>query len=348
MLSRPRLVFAEGLAALVAFMAAAGVTGLVARWGVRWRLVVVPNPRSSHLVATPSGGGLGLVAGVLAGSAVGLALGVPHSPAYLYLLAGGAVLAATGLLDDFVPLPVLPRLAAGLAIGLAVAVNAGGLPLPMGLPDIAVLGYAGIALTAVWLAGVANFFNFMDGMDGLAAGQGAATGVGLVVAAWSSDGSLLGLALVAACLGFLIWNRPPARVVMGDVGSLFLGFVIAGSPLLATGSDQWRGLLFVALSLALFLLDPLETLARRVRGGHRIGVAHREHTYQHLVERGEDPKRVSAILVAIGFALAVSAAAAYRLPVLLPLPIALGVVAYLLEFRAARRVRLGHRPPDST
>src|SRR5256885_16080948 len=108
---------AEGLAVLAAFAVAGVVTGLVARWGVRWRLVALPNPRSSHLVATPSGGGLGLVAGVLAGTAVGLALGAPHSPTLLYLLAGGAGLAGPGLAHDFLPLPVPPRLAPGRGIG---------------------------------------------------------------------------------------------------------------------------------------------------------------------------------------------------------------------------------------
>jgi Fuc2NAc and GlcNAc transferase len=130
-----------------------------------------------------------------------------------------------------------------------------------------------------------NFYNFLDGIDGLAALQGVVTGLGLALAGWDPLSAGLGAALAGACLGFLLFNWSPATIFMGDIGSCFLGYTLAALPLLAPVDARPRAVLFVALSLWLFLADATWTLARRVARGERWYQAHREHLYQQLALR---------------------------------------------------------------
>lgn len=324
-----------GLAAATAFLVCAVVTGGVQRFGVRLGLVDVPNQRSSHRLPVPRGGGLGIVAGVLGGLAVSHLLGALPSVPLPVIVAGAGCMAAIGLADDLFSLPALPRLLAGLLVALLTALSAGGWTILQAGALAVPLGLGGAVLMAVWVTGATNFFNFMDGIDGLAAGQTGAVGVGLLVAAWSPAAATLGALLLGAGAGFLLWNRPPARVFMGDVGSLFLGFLVAAAPLLAAPQDRARALVATAIALALFLLDPLDTLLRRGRRGLRIGEAHRDHAYQRLSPAGSDPTRVTVTLVGAGLLLALLAAFAYHHPPVLPLAALAGALIYLVERRQA-------------
>lgn len=327
-------------AAVVAFGVAGMVTWLVARNAPRLGLLDVPNERSSHQQSTPRGGGLGIVAGVAAGLLVLLAAGVHPGRDLGILLAGMAVIAVVGLVDDLRSIRARYRLAAQLAVAIAVVLLLGGverfpLPPPLDVP----IGWLGVPLAAVWLVGVVNFYNFMDGIDGLAAGQAVASCAGVAIAAWSAGAVELAVVLGAAAIGFLILNSPPARVFLGDVGSTSLGFAIAGVPLLAPAGTRSMALFGVAIGLTLFLLDPLETLVRRVRAGHRIGTAHRWHSYQLLASTRERQRTVTLAIVLAGLILSLGGGIAYWANWLGWPLVVLGIVAFGVERLLAGRAR---------
>jgi Fuc2NAc and GlcNAc transferase len=141
---------------------------------------------------------------------------------------------------------------------------------------------------------VVNFYNFLDGIDGLAGLQGTLTGFGVALAAWHPLASILGTSVAAACAGFLVFNWHPARIFLGDVGSGFLGYTFATLPLLAPEATRAQAVLFVAMSLWLFLADAAWTLAGRAIRGARWHLAHREHLYQRLVILDCPQPRVAA------------------------------------------------------
>jgi UDP-N-acetylmuramyl pentapeptide phosphotransferase/UDP-N-acetylglucosamine-1-phosphate transferase len=146
----------------------------------------------------------------------------------------------------------------------------------------------------------------------LAGGQAAASFLGIAIASWSLSSSQYSLGVGAACLGFLLHNWAPASIFMGDVGSGFLGFSISALPFLAPAARRGDAVFAVAVGLGLFLLDPLETLARRFRSGQRLTLSHREHRYQGLIDPGADAGSVAGALVAAGVVLSLLGALSYR------------------------------------
>jgi UDP-N-acetylmuramyl pentapeptide phosphotransferase/UDP-N-acetylglucosamine-1-phosphate transferase len=168
-----------------------------------------------------------------------------------------------------------------------------------------------LPLAFVWIALLTNIYNFMDGIDGLAASQAVVAGFAMAAAGWLERNALLqfsGGLIAASSGGFLLFNLPPARLFMGDVGSTFLGFSFAGLTLLGNlGVGGGRvPLEFGIIILAPFLFDSLVTLGRRVARRERWYAAHRSHYYQRLVQCGMSHGQVTALYAG----LAVVAAAA--------------------------------------
>lgn len=330
--------------AVGSFAVALAFTWLVAKNASRLGLMDVPNVRSSHKLITPRGGGLGIVAGVATGILLLAAFGSPPSRPLEILLLGAAAITVLGLIDDLHPLPAAYRLIGHVVVSTAVVISLGGvgrLPLPPPL-DVSI-GWVGAPFTVLWLVSVTNFFNFMDGIDGLAGGQTVASCIGVAIAAWSSGAVEFALVLAAATLGFLVLNRPPARVFLGDAGSTSLGFAIAGLPLLAPTGQQPMALFAVTVGLALFLLDPVETLFRLAQAGHRIGTAHRAHSYQLL---GWTPLRrrwVAGALVGAALVLAIAGGLAYRMHWLAWPAAVVALCAYGVERYLAGQAKL--QPP---
>jgi Fuc2NAc and GlcNAc transferase len=336
------------IAALVALVVAAGVAWLVARNAAPLGLLDVPNERSSHQLATPRGGGIGIVAGVLAGTLALAAAGIRPGLDLAILLVGIVAMAALGAVDDRRSVPVRVRLLIQLAIAIVVVVLIGGigrlpLPPPLDVP----IGLLATPLAIAWLATVTNFYNFMDGIDGLAGGQAIASCAGVAIAAWSFGAVQLALVMAAASLGFLFLNRPPARIFLGDVGSTSIGFGIAGLPLLASSDQRPLAVFAVAIGLALFLLDPLETIIRLALSGRRVGIAHRAHSYQALAITRDRHRIVSSVLVLVGFGLSFAGAIAYHYhsaawPVLV-FAVAMFAVERFLAGRARAAAGLGRQ-----
>jgi Fuc2NAc and GlcNAc transferase len=285
-------------AALLAFAVALAATPAVRFAAARTGMLDVPGPRSSHTRATPRGGGLA-VAAALGVAVVVLAPGPwGDAPAVSALLLAAGAAALLGLADDRFSLSAPWRLILQSLVATAFVAVAGGfdrlpLPEPLHVPT----GPLGGTLAVVWIVAVVNFYNFLDGIDGLAALQGAVTGVGIALAAWDPFASLLAAALAGGCAAFLVFNWSPARIFLGDVGSLLLGFSFAALPLLAPPATRPRAVFFVALSLWLFLADATFTLVRRFARGARWDEAHREHLYQRLVKAGATHR---AVALAVG------------------------------------------------
>lgn len=228
-----------------------------------------PNERSLHVVPVPRTGGIAIIAGIVAA-----ALWLRAGPS---LLVPAVALAVASYLDDRHALPAAVRLvmhllAAGIFLWLAA-------------------GSSGAALLVVLLLAIAwitNLYNFMDGADGLAGGM-AVIGFGTYgLAAWlggNGEFAVLAWSIAAAATGFLIFNFPPAKIFMGDVGSIPLGF-LAG----AFGVAGWQqGLWPLWLPLVVFapfIVDASTTLARRLLRGERVWQAHRQHYYQRLILSG--------------------------------------------------------------
>jgi Fuc2NAc and GlcNAc transferase len=336
------VIAAFAIAAIVAFGVGAVATWLIARNAAKLGLLDVPNERSSHQSPTPRGGGIGIIAGVAAGFLVLSASGIRLDPELVVLLAGTAVIAILGAIDDRNPIRPRYRLMVQVAAAAAVVVLIGGVPrFPLPPPLDVSLGWLAAPLAVVWLVGVTNFYNFMDGIDGLAAGQAVASCAGVVLGVWAAGAVELAYLLAAASIGFLIFNSPPARIFLGDAGSTSLGFAIAGLALLAPAAGRPAALFAVAIGLSLFLLDPLETLMWVVRTKRRIGRAHRAHSYQALAPSAVRHRAVTAGLVFAGLVLSIAGALTYHWqwlgwPVLI-----LALAAFAAERFLAGRAGLG-------
>ena len=268
----------------------------------------VPNERSLHKAPTPRTGGLAILLGLV--TALGATLGRPEGPA-LWICAATGVLALVSFVDDRKGLPVGVRLLAQV-LAAAAAVWGAGLAAPrVWLPflgDVA-LGALAAPLSFLGILWLTNLYNFMDGMDGLA---GAMTAIGsafLGLASWrggDAAGAAVWFLMSAAADGFLLQNRPPARIFLGDVGSIPIGFLVSVLALRAST----RGTLDIGascLAFAPFILDATITLARRALAGERVWSAHRSHHYQRLVLSGLTHARVLSWEVAL---MVVSGAAA--------------------------------------
>ncbi|CAE6923417.1 putative undecaprenyl-phosphate N-acetylglucosaminyl 1-phosphate transferase [Paraburkholderia nemoris] len=241
--------------------------------GIAWRLATdIPNDRSLHTRPTPRIGGWGIVPVV----AIAIALFAPS----LWLIALTMLfVAAVSQVDDRRGLPARVRFAAHLVVVIAVVIV-----YPVQVP---IWLLAVIAFLMVWLT---NLYNFMDGADGLAGGMTllgfAGYAVGALISARPSPELALAAAAVAgAAAGFLVFNFHPARIFLGDAGSIPIGF-LAG----ALGYWGWRGdvwpIWFPVLIFSPFIGDASVTLLRRMLRGEKIWQAHREHYYQRMVQYG--------------------------------------------------------------
>jgi Fuc2NAc and GlcNAc transferase len=326
--------------AVVAFASALAGVWLVERNAARLRLVDLPNVRSSHLVPRPRGGGLGILVGVASAAAVTVASGASWAVDGWILLGGALLVAAVGLWDDISRLGIWSRLVVQtLAAGFVVATLGGVERLPLPPPADAGLGMAGPLLTVLWIVGVTNFFNFMDGFDGLAGGQAVISLGALTWALWPQAAAGLTLVVLAATAGFLVRNWSPARIFLGDVGSAFLGFLLAGLPLTGAAEARPQLVFLVAISMTLFLLDPVVTLIMRGRRRAAFGVSHRDHAYQQLVPPGRPHAAAVSVLLAAGLALALVAVGAFTRPALAWPVVGVALIAFAIEWQVAARRR---------
>jgi UDP-GlcNAc:undecaprenyl-phosphate GlcNAc-1-phosphate transferase len=278
------------------------LSAVLTRVMIAVNLVDIPNHRSSHARPTPKSGGLAIAAAYFIGTCalylLSTAIRVEPRPFAVHL-ALAFVLLCAGLADDVGELRPLTKLAlqvlAAVCFALGVA-HLSILPLPGGL---IVLGGFGVPLTVLFIVALMNLINFMDGINGLVSGCAIIAGVVLAILAQRANAPfvyLSALVLVAATLGFFIFNFPGGRIFLGDTGSTFIAYIFATLAVIgATREGGHLSLYIVPILLSPLLFDAVATLADRIRRGERFWQGHRDHLYQRLTRAGLSHAQVSAL-----------------------------------------------------
>ena len=294
--------------AIGVFAATAVLVDLMIVLAARWRLVDLPNRRSAHSLPTARGGGAAIVLTTLLAS---MAAVYRWPPAAAQVLAGIClpcmVIALVGIIDDIQPLRATLRLLIQFAVGVTMTAILGPLQ-SIGIPGVGAisLGAAGWPLTVLWIMGMTNAFNFMDGSDGMAGLAAVVGGVALTVIGWETGNHLplvLAAFAAAAAGGFLVFNWPPARVFMGDVGSGFLGTFLAAIPLMYPEPVRGGVILAAVLGLWPSIFDPLVSVCRRIAAGANPLEPHREFFFHRLIRSGAShgfTARLYGALAALG------------------------------------------------
>jgi UDP-N-acetylmuramyl pentapeptide phosphotransferase/UDP-N-acetylglucosamine-1-phosphate transferase len=321
---------------LVPFCVLAGTAwlgGIVLEWLRRRAILDHPVERSSHQIPVPRGGGLALVPLALFAWLMLAAAGVaPAGTVGIAVIA--AVLAAISWQDDRGGLSVRWRLLAHVLAAGAGLWFLPATPVFQGLlPPLA--DRAATALLWVWFL---NLYNFMDGIDAITCVETIAIGLGavlvaLVAAAPDDHAAILALVVAAGALGFLRWNRPPAQLFLGDVGSVPLGFILGWLLLVMAAKGQWAPALILPLY---YLADATLTLLRRIGRGEKFWQAHRQHFYQRALAPDGDHGAVVRLILGGDIALIVLAACAvvWPWPALVLALVATGILLNQLGRRA--------------
>jgi len=277
---------------LLSFAAALAVLGWLVR--SRWARLALDHPhrRSLHHVPVPRVGGIGVLAGVA------LAFTIVGTEAVSRVWPGLALIAVVSLADDIRGMKVSVRFAAHLA---AAGVLAAGVV----YPEFGLGATLLVMLAAAWMI---NLYNFMDGSDGLAGGMALIGFSFYGLAAWLAGGqafALLNFSIAAAAAAFLFFNFHPARVFLGDVGSVSLGFLAAAAGLIGWERDYWTWW-FPVLVFSPFIMDSSVTLARRMLRRERVWQGHLDHYYQRLIRMGWGHRNTAlteyALMVVCGIA----------------------------------------------
>lgn len=277
------------IAAATVLIATLAATGLVLKFLRRHAIFDHPNKRSSHTGLIPRGGGIAVVAVLMVTWAI---VSTPDNRFEIgTVLLAALLLAGVSWIDDLRSLaPGIRLLAQAAAVLPALVwldtkgpVFQGLLPGPL---DLAIAGLA-------WLWFI-NLFNFMDGIDGITGIETAFIGAGIALIAGQTPGfgldPILPATVCAAAIGFLWWNWHPAKVFLGDVGSVPLGFLLGWLLLNLASDGYWAAALILPLY---YLADATITLLRRAARRERVWEAHREHFYQYAVQNGRSHATVS-------------------------------------------------------
>lgn len=278
------------------FFIALALTLVSLPWARRAALALgfvdIPDQRKGHRTPMPLLGGMAILFGAILGVLI-FYRGDPE-PTVLGVLLATTVVALTGLVDDYRPLPVWAKLGGQIA-GFLILVYFG---IRVKLPIPEPFNYA---ITLLWLLGITNAINFLDNMDGLSAGISAVTSSFILLLALVNGQFLVGAlsaAVLGACLGFLRDNFPPAKIFMGDVGSLFLGFLLAvmGIQLRFPANSNFVTWMVPVFLFGLPIFDMTLVVISRLRRGLSPATAGRDHTSHRLVRLGFSTRETVLIL----------------------------------------------------
>ena len=321
------------------FALAVALTPLVARLAFGLGAICEPRADRWHRAPTPLLGGVAIYLAIVAGAA----LVGPRDGRVLGLLTAATLVFALGLIDDLRSLPPHVKLLG--QIGAACVLLVGDVRVELG--DAPFLTAVELALTTLWVIGITNAFNLLDNMDGLSAGTASIAGAMLFVhSAGGGDFELaaLGLVVAAAAAGFLVHNFHPARVFMGDCGSMALGLVLAGLALMSAQAVPTSPVLDLLLPIAILGLPifdtALVTIVRRLHG-RPVYLGGRDHLSHRLVALGMSERGAVLVLYAISGALGALGLLALHLGFWLTLAVgALFTVAIILSGIFLARVRV--------
>lgn len=264
-----------------------------------------PNARSSHTLPTAQGGGIAVILSTLACVTIANSyFGLPFTLPLLALTIATLALALLGAVDDIRPLPTMPRL---LAQAIAIAFVLFALPASLRItPDLPLwLERAFVLIGGLWFI---NLVNFMDGLDWMTVAEILPVTITLATfGLWGklpADTSIVAAALAGAMVGFAPFNKPVARLFLGDVGSLPIG-LLTGWCLLTLGQHYLTAAILLPLY---YLADATLTLLRRVRNGEAFWLAHRSHFYQRATSNGFTVRQVVGEVFVLNLFLAALAA----------------------------------------
>jgi UDP-N-acetylmuramyl pentapeptide phosphotransferase/UDP-N-acetylglucosamine-1-phosphate transferase len=353
----PRMTSAL-IAAALSLALATALTPLVLRVARARRLFDAPDVRKVHVAPTPRLGGVAIVlafyapvTGLLLVDAGASRLLTDLGPQLVGLYLGGLAIAAIGLYDDLRGANASQKLAVQLAVAVAMVslgFRVDAVTNPFGGPPIA-LGLLGYPLGILWFVGVMNAVNLIDGLDGLAGGVGfisVGTLLGLSVINQHPLAVLLSAALAGALGGFLLFNFNPARIFMGDTGSLFLGFILAALSIsTSTKAATTVAIAIPLLVLAIPILDTAMAIGRRLRAHRPVFSADQDHLHHKLLRAGLTHRGAVLTLYAVAIALSATAFVVRLVPpgvAVIPVVVAgLAVVAFILYVGR----RAGPAPP---
>ena len=258
------------------------------------RIMDEPNHRSSHVKAVPRAGGVSVVITFYIGICITWLLGEfegVQASLLIGFLFSTFLIAAISLIDDITDQSALVKLVTqmiAVVIVLSLGITLDEIAIPVvGYVDLGVVGYV---ISFFWILGLTNSFNFMDGLDGLAGGVTAIAGLFFLIITFTEGSSfvyIISYSLLAGALGFLFLNFPPAKIILGDVGAAFLGFVFAVLAIIATRYDESRtSFLVIPLLTFNLIYDTSYTFLRRLAQGKNVLEAHREHLYQLMNRSG--------------------------------------------------------------
>lgn len=307
------LALAYALLLAIAIAVSAALVAVLRPLLVRY-VMAKPNQRSSHRVATPQGGGIAVIAAVVVAVACAFAV-IPDIASSAHtlgiLIAATIGLAIVGVSDDIRPLNALPRLVLqGIAVAVVIAI------LPDDLRVLPIVPWWAermlMLIAGVWLV---NLVNFMDGIDWITVAEIVPVTAGLLIAAMlgalPTEGTIVATALCGAMLGFAPFNKPVAKIFLGDVGSLPIGLLLFWLLLLLAGN----GFLAAALLLPLYYVaDTTITLIRRTLAREEITQAHRSHFYQRALDGGLPVPAIIARVVILNVSLIVLAVTTILFP----------------------------------
>jgi UDP-GlcNAc:undecaprenyl-phosphate GlcNAc-1-phosphate transferase len=325
----------------------------------RLRIMDVPNDRSAHARPMPTSGGIAIVMTFL----VGLLAMATQNPYirqryFLAFIVSIVAIAVVSFYDDVKRKPFTVKLLTQV-VAVVIVLASGIVVDEIWLPFVGSvsLGPFAYVVSFLWILGLTNAFNFMDGLDGLAVGVAAVTSLFFLLITYSRGSTFVYInsyAVLAAALGFLVFNFPPARIFMGDVGSASLGFILATLAIIGARYDQSHtSFMVMPLLLFTFIFDTAVTLVRRWWSGERVTQPHRSHLYQLTHRLGWSQRKVAFfhyLLAAIQGLLAiwmVSTPGTTRALVFIPV-IAVHLLYAVAVLRAARRAGLLPQPVTDT
>jgi UDP-GlcNAc:undecaprenyl-phosphate GlcNAc-1-phosphate transferase len=311
------------------FACSAALTYVMARYV---RVMDLPNERSSHSRPVPKSGGIAFVSTFLIGSLIIYFVAdiarIDDRYFWGYVVTA-VLLAIVSFVDDVTQKTFFVKVLTQM-VCVGVVLTSGVVLTRLAIPywgEIE-LGWAGYVLSFLWILGLTNAYNFMDGLDGLAAGVAVIAAAFLCAIAFQQKSVFVYISsyvLLAGAAGFLLFNFPPAKIFMGDIGSAFLGFTFATLAVIGSSLDLGRlSFYIVPMLLFHFIFDTFFTFVRRLMRGEQIHLAHRTHLYQLLNRTGYSHRTVSlfhyAVTAAQGVAAFVSIdlAAERRLLVFIP------------------------------
>ena len=287
------------------------VIATVITWAMRKHGGILdhPNQRSSHKRAVPKSGGISIVVTFLIGMCYLMFFAYPDLLNQRFtwgFVFSSVLIALISFVDDVWEKSAQFKLVTHI-VAVAVVLSTGIVIDTLTLPWVGrvSLEWWGYLISAVWILGLTNACNFMDGIDGLM-GSTALIAAMFFMAISYYEGStfvyITGYTIIAGCVGFLVYNAPPAKIFMGDVGSAFLGFVFATLAIIAARYDFSRtSFLVMPMLLFHFIYDTLFTFVRRLLRGENALQAHRTHLYQLLVRSGYSHLEVTLLLCCMAF-----------------------------------------------